>query len=94
MHLPPGATNYRAPASVDNVQQNIVQEVRLQSADLTAPLIWTTGVFSAENRQDYLEQIHDPLLTDLTQAVLGLPYQRGIHGRQWQSGSLRSALPQ
>ncbi len=75
LHLPPGATNYRAPASVDNLQQNIVQEVRLQSADLTAPLIWTTGVFFAENRQDYLEQIHDPLLTNLTQAVLGLPYQ-------------------
>jgi iron complex outermembrane recepter protein len=76
LHLPPGATNYRAPASVDNLQQNIVQEVRLQSADLTAPLIWTTGVFFAENRQDYLEQIHDPLLTNLTQAVLGLPYQQ------------------
>ncbi len=76
LHLPPGATNYRAPASVDNLQQNIVQEVRLQSADLTAPLIWTTGVFFAENRQNYLEQIHDPLLTNLTQAVLGLPYQQ------------------
>jgi len=76
LHLPPGATNYRAPASVDNLQQNIIQEVRLQSADLTAPLIWTTGVFFAEDRQDYLEQIHDPLLTNLTQAVLGLPYQQ------------------
>jgi outer membrane receptor protein involved in Fe transport len=76
LHLPAGATNYRAPASVDNLQQNITQEVRLQSADLTAPLIWTTGAFFSENRQSYLEQIHDPLLNELTTAVLGLPYQQ------------------
>ncbi|MGO9513339.1 MAG: TonB-dependent receptor [Steroidobacteraceae bacterium] len=74
LHLPAGATNYRAPASVDNGQQNLTQEIRLQSADLTAPLIWTTGVFFSNNRQTYLEQIHDPLLNELTEAVLGLPY--------------------
>ncbi len=74
LHLPPGATNYRAPATVNNLQQNITQEVRLQSADLGAPLVWTSGVFFAENRQSYLEQIHDPLLNELTEAVLGLPY--------------------
>ena len=33
---PPGATNYRSPASVDNYQQNITQEIRLQSNDPTA----------------------------------------------------------
>jgi len=74
LHLPAGATNYRAPATVDNGQQNLTQEIRLQSADFNAPLIWTTGVFFSANRQSYLEQIHDPLLNELTEAVLGLPY--------------------
>ena len=74
LHLPAGATNYRAPASVDNSQQNLTQEIRLQSADLTAPLIWTTGIFFSTNRQSYLEQIHDPLLNELTMAATGMPY--------------------
>lgn len=70
LHLPAGATNYRSPASVDNNQQNITQEIRLQSSDPTAKLIWTTGLFFSENRQSYLEQIHDPDLNNLiTQAT-------------------------
>jgi len=75
LHLPAGATNYRAPASVDNGQQNLTEEIRLQSADSTSRLIWTTGVFFSANRQSYLEQIHDPLLNELTMAATGLPYQ-------------------
>ncbi len=74
LHLPPGATDYRAPASVDNLQQNIIQEIRVQSADLNAPLIWTAGLFFAENRQDYLEQIHDPMLNNLSVQATGQPY--------------------
>jgi iron complex outermembrane receptor protein len=74
LHLPAGATNYRSPTSIDNGQQNITQELRLQSADSGSRLIWTTGLFFSSNRQTYLEQIHDPLLNNLTQAVLGVPY--------------------
>jgi iron complex outermembrane receptor protein len=74
VHLPAGATNYRAPASVNNFQQNITQEIRLQSNDPAARLIWTTGVFFSVNRQRYLEQIHDPLLNELTLAAAGAPY--------------------
>jgi iron complex outermembrane recepter protein len=74
LHLPPGATDYRAPNSIDNGQQNITQEIRLQSADLTSPLFWTTGVFFSVNRQTYLEQIHDPLLNELSLAATGAPY--------------------
>jgi iron complex outermembrane recepter protein len=73
LHLP-GGLNYLAPATVDNGQQNITQEVRLQSGDPNARLLWTTGVFVAVNRQSYLEQIHDPQLNALTMAVLGVPY--------------------
>ncbi len=74
VHLPAGATDYRSPASVDNGQQNFTQEIRLQSADSNARLIWTTGLFYSNDRQSYLEQIHDPLLNELTQAYLGVNY--------------------
>ncbi|MEP6548229.1 MAG: TonB-dependent receptor [Gammaproteobacteria bacterium] len=74
VHLPDGATNYRSPASVNNSQQNITQEIRLQSNDPYAKLIWTTGVFFSVNRQQYLEQIHDPLLNELTLVTTGSPY--------------------
>jgi iron complex outermembrane recepter protein len=78
LHLPSGATNYRAPASVDNDQDNLTQEIRLQSNDPSAHLIWTTGFFFSANRQTYLEQIHDPLLNELTEAVLGVPYEQAF----------------
>ena len=74
LHLPAGATNYRSPASIDNEQENITQEVRLQSNDPTSALIWTTGLFFTDNRQTYLEQIHDPLLNELSEAATGQPY--------------------
>jgi outer membrane receptor protein involved in Fe transport len=74
VHLPDGATNYRSPNSIDNGQQNITQEIRLQSADATSPLFWTAGVFFSLNRQTYLEQIHDPLLNELSLAATGAPY--------------------
>jgi len=74
LHLPAGASNYRSPASIDNEQENITQEVRLQSNDPTSALIWTTGLFFSNDRQSYLEQIHDPLLNELSEAATGLPY--------------------
>ncbi len=74
LHLPDGATDYRSPASVDNRQQNFIEEVRLQSSDPDFALTWTTGVFFSDDRQSYLEQIHDPLLEELTQAYLGEDY--------------------
>ncbi|HET9330786.1 MAG TPA: TonB-dependent receptor, partial [Steroidobacteraceae bacterium] len=73
LHLP-GGLQYRSPATVDNGQQNITQEIRLQSTDPTAHLVWTAGLFGNVNRQSYLEQIHDPMLNQLTEAVLGAPY--------------------
>jgi iron complex outermembrane receptor protein len=74
IHLPAGALNYTSPSTVDNGQQNITQEFRLQSSDRTAKLQWTTGIFASVNRQTYLEQIHDPMLNELTEALTGLPY--------------------
>jgi iron complex outermembrane recepter protein len=73
VHLPPGATDYRSLATVDNGQQNLTEEVRLQSTDPNVRFIWTTGIFATVNRQSYLEQIHDPMLSQLITAVTGLP---------------------
>jgi outer membrane receptor protein involved in Fe transport len=74
IHLPPGATNYTSPSTVDNGQINISQEFRLQSSDPNARLLWTAGLFFSENRQSYLEQIHDPYLDELSLALTGLHY--------------------
>ena len=76
LHLPAGATNYRSPATINNNQQNLVEEVRLESNNPKSRLSWTTGLFFSNARQSYLEQIHDPLLNELTQAYLGVPYSQ------------------
>jgi len=76
LHLPGGAANYRSPASIDNTQQNITEEIRLQSNDPTSAFIWTTGIFYTHNRQTYLEQIHDPLLNQLSVEATGLTYDQ------------------
>lgn len=65
----PGAAGYRAKGEVDNTQQNFTQEIRLQSNDPNAKLLWTTGVFYASNRQDYLEQIIDPNVGSFLRAI-------------------------
>jgi iron complex outermembrane recepter protein len=71
----PDGLQYRASgSSVQNGQENITQEFRLQSNDPNARLVWTVGLFGNENRQTYLEQINDPMLNQLTEAVLGVPY--------------------
>jgi iron complex outermembrane receptor protein len=72
LHVP--GLDYHSPSTIDNGQENLTQEIRLQSTDPAARLLWTAGVFANENRQTYLEQIHDPMLNQLTQLVLGLPY--------------------
>ncbi len=74
IHLPSDIADYRSPASINNDQQNFTQEVRLQSSDPTAKLLWTTGLFFSSNRQQYLEQIHDPMLNAFTEAIFGSPY--------------------
>jgi outer membrane receptor protein involved in Fe transport len=74
LHVPGGLQYRAAGSSVQNGQENLTQEIRLQSNDPNARLVWTTGIFANENRQTYLEQITDPMLNDLTMAVLGVPY--------------------
>jgi outer membrane receptor protein involved in Fe transport len=80
IHLPSDIANYRAPNSIDNGQENLVQEVRLVSSDPNARFVWTTGLFASENRQTYLEQIHDPMLEQFWQAVAGVDYTTVFNG--------------
>ena len=76
----PGTAGYRSPATVDNHQRNFTQEIRLQSADPNAPLVWTTGIFYSVNKQEYLEQIHDPQLGSFLQAVYNAYGATGAYG--------------
>ena len=72
IHLPPAIADYRSPASVQNGQMNFTQEIRLQSTDANAPLIWTTGIFYSTNRQTYLERIYDPNLNSFLATAYAL----------------------
>jgi len=74
VHLPPEIAGYRSPATVANDQQNFTQEIRLQSSDPAAKLLWTGGLFFSSNRQQYLEEIHDPQLEEFSQSIFGVGY--------------------
>jgi outer membrane receptor protein involved in Fe transport len=69
LHLPPGVQNYRSPATVVNEQRTFTEEIRLQSNDPTAKLTWTTGIFYEFTRQVSLEEIYDPMVDTLWQAI-------------------------
>ena len=73
VHLPPGLTDYRAPATVTNTQRNLTQEFRLQSSDPAARFGWTAGVFYSLDRQFSLEEIHDPMADALFNYLFGEP---------------------
>ena len=91
VHLPPGLESYRSPASVDNVQDNVTEEIRLQSEDPNARVIWTVGAFWSINREFSLEQIHDPMADALFSALFGMPIAEYYGTDQNPDGS--SVLP-
>lgn len=71
VHLPPGLTNYRAPATVQNQQRSVTQEIRLESNDPTSRLTWTIGAFWQLTRELSLEEIHDPMIDNLLETLYG-----------------------
>lgn len=73
IHLPAGETSYRAPTTVNNNQDNVSQEFRLQSTDPAALITWTVGTFFSLNRTFSLEQIHDPDVDGLFNTLYGVP---------------------
>ena len=71
VHLPPGLTNYRSPATIQNQQQSITQEIRLESNDPDSRLSYTIGAFWQLAREFSLEEIHDPLGDTFLQGLFG-----------------------
>lgn len=67
----PGFGRYSSPNSITNVQQNFTQEVRIQSTDPDARFTWVAGVFYSKDRQESIEEIHDPQLGPLMQYLFG-----------------------
>jgi len=71
IHLPPGLTDYRSPATVLNQQRSVTEEIRLESNDPSSRLVWTVGAFWQLSRELSLEQIHDPMLNNLLEGLFG-----------------------
>jgi outer membrane receptor protein involved in Fe transport len=63
----PGLPNYYSWNTITNAQQNLTQEVRVQSNNPASRLQWVTGVFYAYDTQRSIEEIHDPELPAITQ---------------------------
>ena len=63
--LPTSLWNYRSPATIANLQENVSQEMRLASKEATGSLIWTVGVFWELASQESREEIRDPGIDQL-----------------------------
>jgi iron complex outermembrane recepter protein len=71
LHLPGPIANYRAPGSVVNNQDIITQELRLQSANPAARVVWTVGAFFSMDRTYSLEAVADPMIDQLFEHLYG-----------------------
>ncbi len=67
----PGFGRYSSPNSITNVQQNFTQELRFQSTDPDAKITWVAGIFYSKDRQESIEEIHDPQFGALMQYLFG-----------------------
>jgi outer membrane receptor protein involved in Fe transport len=69
----PGFGPYKSLNYITNTQQNFTQEIRLQSDDPDARLVWVVGAFYSRQSQLSIEEINDPQLPALTQYLWGDP---------------------
>jgi iron complex outermembrane receptor protein len=72
IHMPPGFANYATPNTMTNNQRSWTQEFRLQSSDPDARVKWTAGVFWQLSQELSIEQLNDPNITQLFQALYGV----------------------
>ncbi len=79
VYLPASIQDYRAVATATNEQRSITEELRLQSNDSRAPLVWTAGVFFSISKQSSLEAINDPQLGSLFATIFQPPYNNYIN---------------
>ncbi len=61
---------YRSPVFITNTQKNFSQEFRVQS-NSKGKLDWTAGLFFVKNKQQTIEDIHDPQLNSISQFLFG-----------------------
>ncbi|HLW23195.1 MAG TPA: TonB-dependent receptor [Steroidobacteraceae bacterium] len=71
IHMPPGFANYATPNTMTNNQRIYVQEFRLQSTDVDARVRWTAGVFWSLAQELSIEQLNDPRINQLFEALYG-----------------------
>ena len=71
--LPPPPGDLGTSHDADN-QNNFYQEVRLQSADPAAALLWTTGLFYSHLDENTTEHVFDPNLNGEYNAAYGVPF--------------------
>jgi iron complex outermembrane recepter protein len=71
IHMPPGFANYATPNTMTNNQRSWTQEFRLQSNDPDARVKWTAGVFWQLAQELSVEQLNDPHINQLFQALYG-----------------------
>ncbi len=67
----PGFGEYVSKNWITNTQRNVTQELRAQSSDPDARLIWVAGVFYTSEAQRSTEEINDPQLPALTRYLWG-----------------------
>jgi iron complex outermembrane receptor protein len=72
IHMPPGFANYATPNTMTNNQRSWTQEFRLQSSDPDARVKWTAGVFYQQAQELSVEQLNDPRINELFQALYGV----------------------
>jgi outer membrane receptor protein involved in Fe transport len=72
VHLPPGFQGYSTPNTLNNDQRILVQEFRLQSNDPDARVKWTAGVYWSLAQEISIEQLNDPRINQLFEALYGV----------------------
>jgi iron complex outermembrane recepter protein len=71
IHLPAPIANYRSPGAFTNNQDNYTQELRVQSTNPDARVVWTAGAFFSLARTYSLEAAHDPMADQLYEYLYG-----------------------
>lgn len=72
IHMPAGFGNYQTPNIMTNSQDSWVQEVRWQSSEPQSRINWTVGVFWQLAKEGSIEELRDPEVNQLFQALYGV----------------------
>jgi iron complex outermembrane receptor protein len=71
IHMPPGFAGYSTPNTITNQQKSYTQEIRLQSNTPSSAWNWTVGAFWSLSREVSIEQLYDPQINQLYNALFG-----------------------